>query len=108
MDIGRRDIFVVGTTTAIGFVGNVVSYSVKLPKSKGERFGFSFPRGLELTYVLLTGFVAGIVINKVLGLIEDSLKTKEEILLDEAYAEAKRRAQKGDVSGRSPIIDWKA
>jgi hypothetical protein len=102
----KRQVIVVGTTTAIGFFANVLSYSLKLPKQKGEGFQFAFPKGIELTYVLVIGFVAGVVVNKVLEKIEDSFKTPEEKLLAEAYAKAEEEAQRGIVSQKKPSIVW--
>lgn len=102
----KRQIIVVGGTTAIGFFANVLSYSLKLPQKKGESFKFAFPKGIELTYVLVIGFVAGIVVNKILETLEDSFKTPEERLLEEAYARAEEQAQKGLVAQKKPSIIW--
>ena len=102
----KRQIIVIGSTTAIGFFANVMSYSLKLPEQKGEGFQFAVPKGIELTYVLAIGFVAGIVVNKVLETIEDSFKTPEEKLLSDAYAKAEEQAQKGLVAHKKPNIIW--
>lgn len=104
--ITARDIYVVTATTGIGFATNVLSYSLKLPTAKGEGFKFVFPKGRELTYVIVIGFVAGIVVNKILNTIEDTVKTKEEKLLEEAVQKEKEKAQAGVVKNRSPFIQW--
>lgn len=106
MEIKKRDVIVIGATTGIGLLTNVLSYSVKLPKAKGETFGFALPKGLELTYVLLTSFVAGVIVNKMLVTIEDSVKTKEEKLLEKAYADAVKKAKEGEVRDKNPMIQW--
>ena len=104
--INTREIFVVTATTGIGFASNVLSYSLKLPTAKGEQFKFVFPKGRELTYVLVIGFLAGIVVNKMLNTIEDTVKTDEEKALDIAYEKEKEKAHAGIVKNRSPFIQW--
>lgn len=106
MDIKKRDVLVVTATTGIGLLSNVISYSIKLPQAKGHKFGFAFPKGIELTYVLVTSFVAGVIVNKVLSSIEDSVKTKEEKLLEQAYADAVKKAKEGEVRDKNPMIQW--
>lgn len=102
----RQKVIVIASTTAIGFFANVVSYSIKVPQKKGEPFKFTFPKGIELGYVILLGFVAGLVVNKALESIEDTFKTPEQKLLEEAYAKAQEEAQKGLVAQKKPNIIW--
>ncbi|MBM3201317.1 MAG: hypothetical protein FJZ56_02790 [Chlamydiae bacterium] len=109
MNQQTRQIFVVTTTTAIGFLGNVLSYSLKLPSNRKHSitdFKFVFPKGVELFYVLSIGFVAGLVINKSLQKIENNFKTKEEKLLEEATAIETEKALAGVVLGKTPVITW--
>lgn len=87
----KREIFVVTATTGIGFATNVLSYSLKLPTAKGEGFKFVFPKGRELTYVIVIGFVAGIVVNKILNTIEDTVKTEEEKSLKAHFNRRKKK-----------------
>ena len=104
----KREVIVVGTTTTIGLVSNVVSYALKVPTSKQQafKFGFAVPKGIELVYVLVTGFVAGIVVNKMLSTIEDSLKTEEEKLLEQEYTVNLEKAKEGLVAHKKPNIVW--
>jgi len=104
----KREILVVGSTTIIGLSANIFTYSLKIPTTKENALGFKFilPKGIELTYVLITGVVAGIIVNKVLSYIEDSVKTKEEKLLDEQYYSNIEKAKEGIVKDKNPSINW--
>jgi len=109
MNPKQRQIFVVATTTGVGFLGNVLSYSLKLPtntKHSAKDFKFVFPKGVELFYVLSIGFVAGLVINKGLEFIENRFKTNEEKLLEEALAQEEEKVIAGQVLGKKPVITW--
>ena len=55
---------------------------------------------------MITGVVAGIIVNKVLSYIEDSVKTKEEKLLDEQYYSNIEKAKEGIVKDKNPLINW--
>lgn len=109
MNSNNRQIFVVATTTTVGFLGNVLSYSIKLPtntKHSVQDFKFVFPKGIELFYVLSIGFIAGLVINKGLEKIENHFKTNEEKLLSEALEKESEKAVAGLVKGKKPVISW--
>ena len=109
MNAQQRQIFVVTATTGVGFLGNVLSYSLKLPtntKHSARDFKFVFPKGIELFYVLSIGFVAGLVINKGLQVIEDRFKTNEQKLLEEAIALEEEKVIAGTVEGKKPVITW--
>lgn len=109
MDSKQRQIFVVATTTSVGFLGNVLSYSLKLPtntKHTVKDFKFEIPKGVELFYVLSIGFVAGLIINKGLQVIEDRFKTDEQKLLEQELAREEEKAISGIVQGKKPVITW--
>ena len=86
---------IVTATTGIGFAGNVLGYALKVPAAKGQGFGFVMPKGRELFFVLSTGVIAGLIINKALSLVETGLKTKEEKALDTLFAEEKKKIESG-------------
>ena len=104
----KREILVVGSTTLIGLGSNLATYALKVPTTKENALGFKFvlPKGVELTYVLITGIVAGVIVNKVLSYIEDVVKTKEEKLLDEQYYSNLEKAKDGVVKDKNPLINW--
>jgi hypothetical protein len=102
MNNTARSVLIVTATTGIGFIGNITSYSIKVPKAKGEKFGFLIPRGREMFFVLATGVVAGLLINKVLNLVENSLKTQEEKDLDNLVQKEKDKISQGIIVNKTP------
>ena len=102
MNTNLRNALVITTTTGIGLFGNILSYSLKYPNQNIKKFHFMFPKGLEMFYVLATGVVAGLAINKSLSLIENAFKTKEEILFDNLISEEKQKIKKGIVKNKKP------
>ena len=102
MNNTARSILIVTATTSIGFIGNVAGYALKVPKAKGQGFGFEIPRGRELFFVIATGVVAGLVINKVLNLVENSLKTDEEKALDNLVDKEKNKISSGLIVNKTP------
>ena len=78
--MNKRTLIVVGASTAIGFLGDVATYSVAA--SKGGAFRIVFPKGKELVSVLLLGIVGGFILDYGVKLIEENVKTQEERELD--------------------------
>lgn len=102
----KRTLIVVGASTAIGFVGDVATYSVAAQKGGGG-FKLVIPKGKDLAAVLFLGIVGGFVIDYSLKLIEDAMKTKEEKLLDELFGEEKRKLAQGQLLGKRPTnVVW--
>lgn len=102
----KRTLIVVGASTAIGFVGDVATYSVAASKGGGA-FRLVIPKGKDLAAVLFLGIVGGFVIDYSLKLIEDAMKTPEEKMLDDLFGEEKRKLAKGQLVGRKPTnVIW--
>ncbi len=102
----KRTIIVVGASTAIGFVGDVATYSVAASKGGGA-FRLVVPKGKDLAAVLFLGVVGGFVIDYSLKLIEDAMKTPEEKLLDNLFGEEKRKLSQGKIIGKKPTsVIW--
>lgn len=102
----KRTIIVVGASTAIGFVGDVATYSVAASKGGGA-FRLVVPKGKDLAAVLFLGIVGGFVIDYSLKLIEDAMKTPEEKLLDNLFGEEKRKLAQGKIIGKKPTsVIW--
>jgi len=99
--MNKRTIIVVGASTAIGFLGDVMTYSVAASKG-GEKFRFVVPKGKDLASVLLLGIVGGFIIDWTLKQIEESLKTDEERKLDELVRIEKDKIEKGQIFGKTP------
>jgi len=98
----KRTLIVVGASTAIGFVGDVATYSVAASKGGGA-FRIVIPKGKDLAAVLFLGIVGGFVIDYSLKLIEEAMKTREEKLLDQLFGEEKRKlAEQQTLIGKTP------
>jgi hypothetical protein len=96
----KRTLIVVGASTAIGFIGDVLTYSVAA--SKGGKFRIVSPRGKELVAVILLGIVGGFLIDSALKGIETSLKSKEEKALDKLVDGEKEKIFSGVFKDRTP------
>ncbi len=104
--MNKRTIIVVGASTAIGFLGDVMTYSVAASKG-GGKFRFVIPKGKDLVSVLFLGIVGGFVIDWTLKQIEEGLKTEEEKKLDELVQKEKDKIEKGQIFGKTPTtVIW--
>jgi hypothetical protein len=107
MVINKRTLIVVGSSTAIGFLGDVLTYSVAAKKD--NKFKFVIPKGKDLVSVLALGIIGGFVIDYALKQIEESLKTPQERALDKLVATEKEKIQlqAGGFSDKKPTgIIW--
>jgi hypothetical protein len=107
MVINKRTLIVVGSSTAIGFLGDVLTYSVAAKKDGA--FKITIPKGKDLVSVLVLGIIGGFVIDYALKQIEESLKTPQEKALDALVSSEKERIQleAGGFVGKKPTsIIW--
>jgi hypothetical protein len=105
--MNKRTIIVVGASTAIGFLGDVMTYSVAASKQGDGKFRFVIPKGKDLASVLLLGIVGGFVIDWTLKKIEESLMTEEEKKLNELVMKERDKIEKGQIFGKTPTsIIW--
>ena len=103
----KRGIIIVTSSTVIGFLGNYLSYSVKVPTHKGAKWNFISPKGHELYFSLAVGFIAGLIIDKVVNGIENTVKTKEEKLLDDLVIKEKQKISEGLIINKNPTgVIW--
>ena len=103
--MNKRTLIVVGASTAIGFLGDVATYSVAA--SKGGAFRIVFPKGKELVSVLLLGIVGGFILDYGVKLIEDSVKTQEERELDKLVSGEKEKIYSGIIRNLKPTkVEW--
>jgi len=96
----KNQIAVVGTSTVVGFVGDVVMYSIA--ESKGKKFAIHFPKGKALFQVVALGFVTGLIIDYVVKQVTESVKVEEEKKLDKLVAEEKSMIYEGQIKGQNP------
>lgn len=106
MNIDKRTLITVGASTAIGFVGDLLVYS--LAESKGKPFRIHMPRGKQLATLIVMGIVVGVGIDLIVKFIENSQKTQEELLLDDLIEKERQRILAGNgVTGKKPTqVVW--
>lgn len=103
--ISQRTLIVVGASTAVGFLGDVATYSVAA--SKGQSFRIVVPKGKELFQVLLLGVIGGFLLDYAAKLVEDAVKTPEERALDNLVAGEKEKIYAGQILNQTPTkVDW--
>lgn len=103
--ISQRTLIVVGASTAVGFLGDVATYSVAA--SKGQSFRIVVPKGKELVQVLLLGIVGGFILDYAAKFVEDAVKTPEEKALDNLVEGEKQKIYSGLITNQTPTkIDW--
>lgn len=101
----KKTIIIVGSSTAIGFLGDVIMYSVAI--SKGQKFKIHFPKGKDLVQVLVVGFVTGLIVDAVVNAIVESQKKPQEKALDKLVQADLEKIDKGELKTPGPIaIRW--
>lgn len=97
----KKTIIIVGSSTAIGFLGDVIMYS--LATSKGGKFKIHFPTGKDLVQVLFVGFITGLVVNAIV----ESQKSVQEKELDKIVKADLEKIEAGKLKTTGPIkINW--
>lgn len=105
MELNKKTAIIVGASTAIGFIGDVLTYSVA--ESQGKSFALHFPKGKALVQVLLLGIIGGFVLDLALQKIENSLKSKGELELENLVEQEKKKLAQGAVVGKVPTaVIW--
>lgn len=101
----KKTIIIVGASTAIGFLGDVIMYSVAL--SKGSKFKVHFPKGKDLMQVVAVGFITGVIVDAAVNFIIESQKKPQEKLLDKLVKADIERIEKGELKTPGPVaIKW--
>lgn len=100
MNIDKKTASIVLVSTAIGFVGDVLTYS--LGESKGKKFRIAIPRGPELYKLLGLGIVGGFAIDYTVKTIEKSLQNAQEKKLTELYTYERQLINEGKRSNQMP------
>lgn len=100
MSLNKNTLIIIAASTAIGFVGDVLTYS--LGESRGGKFKIFVPKGKALVQLLALGIVSGFVIDFAVKGIVDSLKSAEEKKLDKLVSDELQRIRTGEVAGKDP------
>lgn len=95
----KKTIIIVGASTLIGFLGDVIMYS--LATSKGKSFKVNFPKGKALAQVVLVGFITGVIVDYAVNVIVESQKSDEEKSLDKIAKADLKKIESGVLKGKS-------
>lgn len=100
MEISKRTVIVVGSATAIGFIGDVLTYSLASKK-------LTIPKGWQLFNLIALGVLTGIVIDFAVNKIVDSQKFAEEKALDKLVDTEKKKIAEGKIRNAVPVnVQW--
>jgi len=101
----KRTIVIVGSSTIIGFLGDVITYSIA--SSKGEKFRIHFPKGKDLLQVIAFGIVTGFIADYITNKIIESQKLPQEKLLDKLVEKDISDIYEGKLKANNPVkINW--
>ena len=91
----KKTIIIVGASTLIGFLGDIIMYS--LATSKGQKFKVNIPKGRALAQVIVVGFVTGVIVDYAVNIIIESQKSNAEKSLDKLAKQDLKRIESGDL-----------
>lgn len=97
----KRTAIIVLASTAIGFIGDTLIYS--LGQSQGKKFSLHVPTGKSLFQLLALGIVSGIAVDYSIKKIELALKRDEEKLLDRLVEKEKIKINQEIIKGKMPV-----
>lgn len=95
---------VIGVSTGVGFLGDVLMFS--LAKSKGGKFRLHFPKGMELVQVLILGAITGVAIDFVVRQVENAVKDDVEKKIEQIAEQEKEKYYAGQVGGLPIAMRW--
>lgn len=103
MAIDKKTATVILASTAIGYIGDVLTYSLGKP----GKFKLTFPKGKEALQLLGLGLVSGLVVDFTVKKIEESLLTEGEKKLQALIEIEKQRLAAGERQNQEPVaIVW--
>ena len=89
----KRTALIVTASTAIGFVGDVLIYS--LAESKGKQFKIAVPKGAELVKLIALGIIGGLAIDYTIKKVEYAAMNEQERTLAKLVEAEKQRIAAG-------------
>lgn len=105
MKVDKRTLIVVGGSVAIGFVGDLIIYS--LAESKGQKFKIHMPKGKQLFSLIALGIVTGLVLDFAVKKIEYAALSPEGKKLVDLVKKEEAKIASGELSGKTPrAVDW--
>ena len=107
MVIDKRTVVTVVASTAIGFLGDLMVYS--LAESKGKPFRIHMPKGKQLVTLIALGIIVGVGIDWAVKAVDEAQKTAEEKALDKLLENERVKIMAGEIKGKIPTsIVWQA
>jgi membrane protease YdiL (CAAX protease family) len=105
----QKTAIVVGSATIIGFLGDVVMYSVGASQGTGK-FKIAVPKGMALVQVLIIGVITGFIIDAVMRYILESQKVDAEKNLDKLVENEVNKIKAGQIPDKAVAekVEWKA
>jgi len=100
MKLNAKTATVVGSSVAVGFIGDLLIYS--LAESKGKKFGIHMPKGWALVNLIALGIVTGLVIDYAVGQMENLIKNKQERELADLVEKEEAKIASGALAGKDP------
>ncbi|MSQ79808.1 MAG: hypothetical protein EXR21_09085 [Flavobacteriaceae bacterium] len=101
----KKSLIIIGSSTAIGFLGDVIMYS--LAQSKGGPIKIHFPKGKALFQVILVGFLTGVIVDYAVNRIVESQKSEAEKELDKLSKRDIAAIESGNLKATTPVrIEW--
>ena len=102
--MNRQTVIIISASTALGFIGDVLTYSIAA--SKGGSFKMHVPKGKDLLFVVIAGVVGGYLIDLAVKKIQRAASSEAENALDDVVEEEKKKIAAGGVTGEMPKIIW--
>ena len=96
----KNKAIIIGTSTAVGFFGDVIMYSIAA--SKGKKFKIHVPQGKELLQVVIIGALTGVVIDFVMNRVMQTVALEEEKELDKLVKQEKEKIYAGEIKNQTP------
>lgn len=100
MKIDKQTGIVIAVSAGVGFLFDVITYSIG--ESKGKSFKIHMPKGKALIQILALGILGGAIVDTAIKGISDSMKAAEELKLDKLVAEEVERIRSGQIKGQTP------
>lgn len=100
MKLSAKTAAIVGATLAVGFVGDVLTYS--LAESKGKPFRIHFPHGWALVNLIALGVATGLVLDPAVEMIQQMIRNKQEKDLVKLMEQEQLKIEEGKVKDKKP------
>jgi hypothetical protein len=105
MAFDKQTLIVIGASTAIGFLGDCMIYS--LAASKGGKFKLAVPKGMEAFKLLALGVATGFVVDFAIKKISYAIMQEQERDLIAVAEKEREKIRTGEVAGLKPLsVNW--